>query len=287
MSISPAHPLVTTDWLADHLSDPNIRVIDIRGHVLPASQPAPHYFNHHDDYGKSHIPSALFVDWVRAITDPADPRHATIAKADRYQALMRTLGVNADTLVIAYDDAAGMFAARLWWTLNYYGHAQVAIVDGGWPKWIAESRPVTDLVSDVAPGNFVAQANEQWRRTGDQVLAAIDSPTRLVDVRSPEEFAGKYARAQRTGHIPGAVNVPRTMLINTDGTMLSPTKLRETFAAQGIDESSPEVVMYCNGGVSASYGLLALQLAGLPHGTVYDGSWKEWGNDPSKPIVAD
>ena len=228
MSTALVHPLVTTEWLADHIFDPNLRIIDIRGHVLPASQPPPHYFNHHDAYLKSHIPGALFVDWVRAITDPSDSLHAKIAGPERYQALMGTLGINTDTLVIAYDDAAGMFAARLWWTLNYYGHSQVAIVDGGWPKWIAEGRPVSDVIPAVAPGNFVACANERWRRTADQVLAALNSPTRLVDVRTQEEFAGKYARAHRKGRIPGAVNVPRTTLINADGTILPPEKLRET-----------------------------------------------------------
>jgi len=283
--LSSSQPLVTTAWLDDHLTDPNVRIIDIRGHVLPASQPLPHYFNHHDDYLKTHIPGSLFVDWVFEITDPDDPRHAPVAKPERYQAVMQRLGVNADTVVIAYDDAAGMFAARLWWTLHYYGHSQVAVLDGGWPKWIAENRPVTADIPTVTPGNFMAQADQTWRRTGDQVLAALDSETRLIDVRSPEEFAGKYARAIRSGHIPGAVNIPRTNLISADGTMLPPEKLRELFAAQGVDSESPEVVVYCNAGVSASYGLLALQMAGLTNGAIYDGSWKDWGNDPSKPIA--
>jgi len=279
------HPLVTTAWLADHLDQSNLLIIDIRGHVMPANQPLPHYFNHHADYMKAHIPGALFVDWVYAITDPDDPRHAPVAKKERYQALMRGLGLNADTFVIAYDDATGMFAARLWWTLHYYGHSNVAVLDGGWPKWVVEGRSVTDIVPNIVPGNFVAHADHIWRRTADQVLSAINSPTRLVDVRSPDEFAGKMSRAIRNGHIPNAVNVPRTNLINADGTMLPPEKLREIFASQGIDDLESEVITYCNAGVSASYGLLALQIAGFRHGSVYDGSWKDWGNDPSKPIT--
>src|SRR5262245_38015114 len=116
-------PLVTTQWLYEHLSDSNLRIVDIRGHVAPASDPLPHYFNHQADYDQSHIPGAVFVDWVKEITDPNDPRHAQIAKPDRYAAVMSRLGITPETLVVGYDDAEGMFAARLWWSLNYYGHS--------------------------------------------------------------------------------------------------------------------------------------------------------------------
>jgi thiosulfate/3-mercaptopyruvate sulfurtransferase len=135
--------LVTTGWLQDHLTDPNLRIVDIRGHVIPASEPLPHYFNHLDDYNKSHIPGAVFVDWVHEITDPADPRHAQIAPPERFSAAMSRAGIGSATFVVTYDDASGMFAARLWWALNYYGHHNVAVLDGGWNKWIAESRPTT------------------------------------------------------------------------------------------------------------------------------------------------
>src|SRR5579862_3467984 len=105
-------PLVSTEWLYDHLNDNNLRIVDIRGHVIPASEPLPHYFNHKADYDQSHIPGAVFVDWVNEITDPDDPRHAKIAKPERYASVMQRLGVGSDTLVVAYDDAAGMFAAH-------------------------------------------------------------------------------------------------------------------------------------------------------------------------------
>src|SRR5215213_6165866 len=125
------NPLVTTEWLQDHLSDPHLRIVDIRGHVLPANQPTPHYFNHRSDHDLSHIPGAIFIDWVKEITDPADPRHAQIAKPERYAEVMSRAGIDENTFVVAYDDASGMFAARLWWSLNYYGHTQVAVLDGG------------------------------------------------------------------------------------------------------------------------------------------------------------
>jgi len=194
------------------------------------------------------------------------------------------LGINPDTHVIVYDDANGMFAARLWWALNYYGHHHVSVLDGGWQKGVKDGCPVTADVPAVAPGTLVPLADEAWRRTGDQVLAALKSEKKLMDVRSPDEYAGRSSRAKRGGHIPGAVNVPRNELLNPDGTLLPRDQLREKLAQQGIDDSAPEVIVYCNAGVSASYGLLALKAAGFENGTVYDGSWKDWGNDESKPI---
>ncbi len=277
--------LVTTDWLEQNLALPDLRIVDIRGHVLPASQPHPHYFNHEADYTKSHIPGAIFVDWVNEITDPADPRHAQIAQPERYAAVMRHIGIGDDTLVVAYDDASGMFAARLWWSLNYYGHNRVAVLDGGWNKWIAEGRPTTAELPKITAARFTPQANATIFRSGTEILNRLESAQQLIDVRSPEEFAGKASRAKRGGHIPGAINLPRQNLIEPDGTLLPPETLRQRFAAAGISPRSPDVVFYCNGGVSASFGLLALRAAGLPGGSVYDGSWKDWGNDESKPIA--
>jgi len=276
--------IVSTEWLGAHLDDPNLRIVDIRGHVIPATETPPHYFNHYQDYLKSHIPGAVFVDWVHEITDPDDPRHAPIAKPERFAAAMSRAGIGPEPFVVTYDDAKGMFAARLWWGLNYYGHHNVAVLDGGWIKWVAEKHPVTAETPAVQPSQFVPRTNPAWRRTGDQVLKALHSPVRLVDMRGREEYDGQSSRARRKGHIPGAVNCPRTDLVTADETLLPPDKLREKFAAIGVDESAPEVVTYCNAGVSASFGLLALKVAGLDNGTMYDGSWKDWGNDDSKPI---
>jgi thiosulfate/3-mercaptopyruvate sulfurtransferase len=276
--------LVSTEWLEEHLHDRNLRIVDIRGHVISASEPPPHYFNHYDDYVKSHIPGAMFVDWVHEITDPDDPRHAQIARPERYAAVMRRIGVGPDTQVLAYDDHGSIFAARLWWTLNYYGHPHVAVLDGGWNKWLAEGRPVTAEIPQIEPGDFVPRPNPAWRRTSDDVLGCLGSNKQLVDVRTPEEFAGKSSRAKRKGHIPGAINQPRNSLMAPDGTMLPPEQLRQMFTRLGIDQTTPEVITYCNAGVSASYGLLALRVAGFWNSAVYDGSWKDWGNDDSKPI---
>ena len=277
-------PLVTTQWLHDHLDDANVRVIDIRGHVLPASQPPPHYFAHPDDYAESHIPGALFVDWTSDITDPDSPNGTQIAKPAAYAALMGRLGINADTFVVAYDDAKGMFAARLWWSLQYYGHERVAVLDGGWQKWLAEDRPVTAEVTQPPTTTFTPQPQPAIRRTVDEVASRLNTETVLLDVRSPGEFGGEASRAKRAGRIPGAVNLPRKQIVNEDGTLRPIAALREQFAEIGITPDADEVVVYCNGGVSASYGLLALRMAGVDNVALYDGSWKEWGNDDSRPI---
>jgi thiosulfate/3-mercaptopyruvate sulfurtransferase len=276
--------LVSTEWLAEHLGAPNMRIVDIRGHVAPASDPPPHYFNHHGAYQQAHIPGAVFVDWVHAITDPEDPRHAQIAKPERFAHVMRDLGIGDDTTVIAYDDARGMFAARLWWALNFYGHTDAAVLDGGWDKWSAEGRPVETTIPIYPPAVFNPRINQALYRSSDQVLSQLHADQHLIDVRTPDEFAGLASRAPRKGHLPGAVNLPRIELTDANGTMLAPELLRERFAQAGVTGETPHVVFYCNAGVSASYGLLAYRGAGFDNGSVYDGSWKEWGSDESKPI---
>lgn len=275
--------IVSTQWLADHLNDPDLRIVDIRGIVKPATEPPPHYFNKHEDYLRDHIPGAVFIDWVHEITNPADPRHTQIAPPKRYAAAMSRAGIGDDTFVVVYDDG-GIFAPRFWWTLNYYGHTQVAVLDGGYSKWTAEGHPITAEVPIVEPTSFTARPNPALRRTADEVLAKLNSDTILLDVRTELEYNGQASRAHRMGHIPGAVNNHRATLIHEDGTLLPPDALRQQFASVGITADSPEVICYCNGGVSASFSLWAMHIAGFENSTLYDGSWKEWGGDDSKPI---
>ena len=269
-----ANLLVTTSWLANHLNDANLRIVDIRGHVLPASQPPPHYYSHIDDYNESHIPNAVFVDWTSDIVEP-DSQSYDVANPERYAELMSKLGIGNDTQVVVYDDANGMFAARFWWTLNYYGHHAVAVLDGGWQKWVKEKHPTSHEVPEISPTTFTATPNPAILATRSHIE---QGKPQLLDVRSPAEFVGETSRAQRKGHIPSAVNAPRKTLLAEDGTLKSPDELRQLFSEMGITENSSDVVVYCNSGVSASYGLLALRAAGINSGRVYDSSWKEWGN---------
>lgn len=266
--------LVSTWWLAEHLNDDNLVIVDIRGHVLPASEPPPHYFSHQDEYDLAHIPNAVFVDWT---TDIVESNSSTydIANPERYAQLMSNLGISNDSTVIVYDDASGMFAARFWWTLNYYGHTNVAVLDGGWQKWVKEWHPTTDVLPNVQKTEFIVTPNKNILATRADIEQ--DKPS-LIDVRSPEEFHGIASRAKRKGHIPNAVNLPRKTFLNDDGTLKSPDNLREMLSQLNISQDSDDVVVYCNSGVSASYGLLALRVAGIETGRVYDSSWKDWGN---------
>ncbi len=276
------HPLVTTAWLADHLHDADVRILDIRGHVLPADAPLPHYYAHRAEYDAAHIPNALFVDWTQDIVEP-NSLSQDIADPERFAALMGRLGVGDDTLVVAYDDADSMFAARLWWALRYYGHERVVVLDGGWQKWVTEALPVTAEVVMPAPAVFTPRPVPSLRKTADDVARLGKGA--LVDVRTPQEFVGEISRARRRGHIPNALNLPRGVLVAEGGLMPAPDVLRARFLEAGVQLDAPEVVFYCNAGVSASYGLLAWHVAGFAQGSVYDGSWKDWGNDENKPII--
>lgn len=278
-------PLVSTTWLAEHLNDSNLRVIDIRGKVLPATQPPPHYFSHADDYKQSHIPNAVFVDWMVDIIELSSPSN-DVALPERFANLMGELGIDSDTIVVVYDDAASMFAARFWWALRYYGHEQVVVLDGGWKKWIAERLPTDASMPQIETKTFIPQANQSLKAVADDIVVTLESgELQLVDVRSPKEFAGEASRAKLMGHIPSAINLPRKTMVADDATLLSKDDLIVHFSDLGISLDAPDTVIYCNSGVSASYGMLAMQVAGATNVRVYDGSWKEWGNDATKPIV--
>ncbi len=275
--------IVSTDWLAQNQDA--VRVLDIRGHVIPASEPPPHYFAHHDAYLTAHIPGALFVDWKQDIVDPTSPNGMEVAPPAAFAALMSRLGVDDETPVVIYDDAESMFAARLWWALRYYGHEAVAVLDGGWNKWMAEGRPITDDVPAVEPATFTPRPNPALRRDADAIADEMDAPTvKLVDVRSLAEYNGESSRARRKGHIPGALHLPRRDLLADNGTIPAPLALRDAFQQAGI-QPGQTVVTYCNAGVSASYVALTLKLAGVADVAVYDGSWKDWANDDSRPIT--
>ena len=273
--------LISTTELAERLSDPQLRIIDLRGSVRPPTEPPPHYVSHHADYEEQHIPGALFLSWHDELNEAATTR---LWPPPEFEALMGRLGVSNTTEVVAYDDAGGLFASRLWWNLRYYGHEAVRVLDGGWPKWQAEGFPSTAEIPNVAPGHFQARPQPALRRDAAAVLAAIDSPTVLLDTRSPLEFAGNAARRGRGGHIPSARNLPRSELIATNGTLKPREELRALLAERGI-RPEDEVITYCNSGVSASYGLLAMHEAGYEKAANYDFSWNEWGSDPTKPIA--
>ncbi len=275
---------VSTQWLQDNLNNGNLRVFDVRGHVIPASEPHPHYFAHQEAYNESHIPGAVFIDWRYDITDADSANGTQAASPEKFTQLMSASGVDQDTFVVTYDDAGGLFAARVWWMLNYYGHKTAAILNGGWNKWIAEFRPVTAKKADIPQRSFIPLPDPRLRRTIDEVATATTHGRVLLDVRSSQEFAGESSRARRKGHIPGAVNIPRKSFLNENLTIRPAHEIQEILSAAGIDNPETEIIVYCNAGVSASYGMMALQSAGYHNVSVYDGSWKEWANNSDHSI---
>jgi thiosulfate/3-mercaptopyruvate sulfurtransferase len=283
----PDGAVVSTEWLAANLGRPELRVVDVRGKVLPPGH-SPRYLPKRSDYDASHVPGAVFVDWTRDIVDADDPVPAQIAKPDAFAARLGELGVGDATAVVAYDDYHHAFAGRLAWALRYYGHDDVRVLDGGWARWLAEGRPVSTDVPRPAPARFTPRTREVLRRTADEVERALGDPeVLLIDARPAEQYAGVVSAAARSGHIPGARNVPYSSLVDsTTGRFRSGTELSRAFAEAGVDvEHLPrEVVVYCNGGVTCTVPLAALRMLGRDDVAVFDGSWNEWGNDPHRPI---
>ncbi len=278
-------PLVSAAWLEAHLDDEDLCLIDIRGKVLPPTEPPPHYFSDLAAYQAAHVPGAVYVDWQVDIVEPGSQSN-DIACPARFAGLMGRLGIGNDSRVVVYDNAASMFAARMRWCLLYYGHKSVQILDGGWQKWIAEQRPTDDILPQAQPTTFIPAVNSSVKADADDILIGIDAKAiQLIDVRSPAEFAGEASRAQFGGHIPSAINLPRKVMVADDMTLKPANELQAQFAKLGIKLDADETVIYCNSGVSACYGLLAMEVAGATDLRVYDGSWKEWGNDPSTPKV--
>ena len=276
-------PLVTTAWLEQGLHDPEIRIVELRGKVLPPTEPPPHYFTDRAGYEAGHIPNAVFVDWQVDIVEPGSPSN-DVASPDRFAALMGELGIGNNTRVVIYDNAASMLACRLRWCLRYYGHEEVFILDGGWDKWREEKRPISVEIPKPEKAIFVARVNVELKATEADILAGLDAGAiQLIDVRSPAEYAGTASRAQYSGHIPNAISLPRKKMVADDLTVLPPDALRECFAENGVALDAGDTVIYCNSGVSASFGMLALEVAGARKVRLYDGSWKEWGNNPATP----
>jgi len=276
--------LVSTQWLEDHIDDPNMRIVDIRGKAMASDTRSAVDLCHYEDYVDRHIPNAVFVNWVKDITD--DPQHKRVAPPTTYADAMQKIGINGKHFVIAYDDASNVLASRLWWTLNYYGHMDVAILDGGWQKWIDEGRQTTSEIPLIENTEFTAQPNDKLRRQGNEIIQLLGGTTRIVDMRLAEEYSGEITLTRYGGHIPGAVNLPVRQLVNEDNTLLEPEQLRQAFANIGVDESAPEVIFYGNVGVVSCLGMLAMRVAGLPDvASNYDASWQEWGNDEIKPKI--
>jgi thiosulfate/3-mercaptopyruvate sulfurtransferase len=304
MSSVDGSPLVSTTWLATHLDDPGVRIIDVRRESRYENGRGIS-FDDHDGYRAGHIPGAVFAGMIAELSDPEHSVPEMLAPPERFAAAMSRLGVDRETLVVAYDNMGfPLGSARLWWALNYYGHDKVRVLDGGLRQWVNEGRPLTTELPHVQATSFAASPTAGWLATKQDVRDALGRRgTVLVDCLTPELYQGRGDRhlwGQRPGHIPGAVNVPylanvdpalaeatsaeraRILVERRDFMFSSPEKLAGLYAAAGISNDR-RVITYCGTGYAAACGMLALKLLGHGDVRLYDGSWAEWSADPSLP----
>lgn len=289
MALERSRFLVETSWLADHLHDPHLRIVDMRGYVKTVEHDGIQdalYVGAREEYEQGHIPGALYIDWSSDIVDPDDTVEAQVAPPARFAEAMGRLGIGDQHLVVAYDaHPTSQFATRLWWALNYYGHDQVVVLNGGLSKWQREKLPLDTIIPVYPPATFTPVVQPQLRATAEDVLSFIGKQdVTLLDARDTGQYSGQIARGHgRRGRIPGAINVPREEVIDpATGTFRSNDELRQIFTEAHI---SPEqqVVAYCNGGVAATTILFSLAMLGYPKLTNYDGSWNEWGKRQDLP----
>jgi thiosulfate/3-mercaptopyruvate sulfurtransferase len=276
-------PLVPTDWLAAHLDDPKLRIIDA-SYKMPGVVPLPA-----DDYLAAHIPGAVFFN-VNTIADPNDPRPHMYPSAEQFARDVAALGISSGDTVVAYDSGAWVAAPRAWWMFLSFGHHNVKVLDGGLQKWKAEGRPVQSGAATPNPGKFQATLDPSFVRSKQQLLGNLQTKQeQLVDARPRPRFEGSVAEpwpGRRSGHIPGSCNVPYAELFDAStGTMKPLGELRRAFTGAGVDLARP-IVTTCGSGVSALVLTLALYRLGVRGSALYDGSWAEWGLPDGPPLAA-
>ncbi len=274
-------PLVSTEWLADHLADTSIKVIDA-SFKMPGVLPLPQ-----DDYLAAHIPGAVFFD-VDAVSDHASTLPHMFPDARQFARDVAALGISSGDTVVIYDNGGWMAAPRAWWMFLSFGHARVKVLDGGLKKWTAEGRPVEAGAVAPAPGSFDASFDGRFIRSKAQMVDNLASKAeQVVDARASNRFEGTVPEPRaglRSGHIPGSRSLPYGGLINAStGEMKSLDELRASFTAAGLDLDRP-VVTTCGSGVSAAVLTLALYRLGVRGSALYDGSWSEWGLLDGPPI---
>ena len=267
--------LVSTDWVADHLDDPSVCLIEVDVDTSA--------------YDEGHPPGAAAWNWTSQLQDQVQ---RDVASRDAVEALLRGAGANGDSQIVLFGDNNNWFAAYALWMLELYGVTNTALMDGGRVKWLAEDRATTTDTPDVAAGNIsVAERDESSRAMLPEVLVHVGAGGQLVDVRSPDEFNGVIMAppglpetAQRKGHVPGASNIPWATAVAADGTFKSADELHEVYGSRGIDPSQ-SVIAYCRIGERSSHSWFALKyLMGIENATNYDGSWTEYGSVVGVPI---
>lgn len=281
---------MSTGWLAEHVADPDVRIVDTRWYLLDRAQGE-------RAYHEGHIPNAVYLHVDRDLAAPprADARTGRhpLPGAEAFAATMARVGISSArgeipaTHVVAYDDAGGANAARLWWLLRYFGHDTVSLLDGGLQQWQAEARPVSSEVPAFPPGTFHPRPHPAFVVTRAELERLLSNPRLLLlDARARERHAGETEPVDaRAGHIPGARNMPVASNLRSaaDPRFRDPAALRATYEALGAKQADP-IVAYCGSGVNACADLFALYLAGYPNARLYAASYSEWSREPALPI---
>jgi thiosulfate/3-mercaptopyruvate sulfurtransferase len=267
-------PLVSTDWLAEHLADEDLRIVDCRWYLRPFDERCGD-----DEYRAGHVPGAVHLRWDAELADPDRPA-SLLASAERFAAVMGAAGIGDDHYVVTYDDHHVPVAARVWWALRVYGHEAVAVLDGGITAWAREGRPVVTDVPGHPPAAFTPRFHPERYAGKEDVLAVVRdrSQVSLVDSRMDKAYAAA------SGHIPGSVRLTGIGFLADGEHWMSPAAARERIEAAGVAPTAERpVIAYCGGGVAATGAALAYRLAGFGDVAVYDGSWTEWEADPATP----
>jgi thiosulfate/3-mercaptopyruvate sulfurtransferase len=272
-------PLVSPEWLHKHKGDPDLRIIDFRWYLLGRQG--------RDAYLGGHIPGAVFVD-LDAITGKGPGRHPLPTRR-QFQDEMRRAGVNTASKVVAYDDAGGSIAARLWFLLGWFGHDAQAVLDSGLQGW---GEPLETAVPFVQPGDFKARAPQRSRILDFEQVKKLSRAGRgrgrvLIDARVGERYRGeKEPIDPKKGHVPGAVSAPWIDNLDAEARFKSPDELRRQYEALGVDGKNGAVV-YCGSGVNACHDLLALEIAGVSDVRLYEGSWSDWSHQDAPVTTGD
>ncbi|MDA8381707.1 MAG: sulfurtransferase [Betaproteobacteria bacterium] len=277
----PYTTLVTTDDLSAHLHSAEWVVFDCR---FTLTDPAAG----RRAYDKAHIPNARYAhldDDLAAPLSGTNGRHPLPDPA-RLAAKLGAWGVGPTTQVVVYDDSFGAMAGRLWWLLRWLGHGQVALLDGGWQKWVREGHAITLEPPAITPARFEARARPELLLDAQAVLAALEQDALIIDARADVRFTGEHETLDPVGgHVPGAVNWPYEDNLDLDGTFLPADELRELYLGVLAGRPASGAIHMCGSGVTACHNLIAMEVAGLPGGKLYPGSWSEWVADPTRPVA--